>query len=485
MRLSPLVLPAVLAGFASTAVSAAPQVPFAELAQKLLDRAELADASPDTFDLRGFLSERYVHVRLGVFDAHLSLSAAQDPTYAKHYAGVLEVLVDVQGAWLDWLEPSLDAEHVKELRDDLRDVAKWAKGVRAGRVVSAAKEGPGDLLARLGASDKLIASAERLARAFGTGELLGQERPDSPEFLVLAPTRTDFMEHAALAGWIYPELQGTYWNPDVATWTQFYVDDVSVFALEYAQPGAGHWKLGTAMDAKESTGMKQQVAQLSAMALIDGVYGPRIPPSLAGALSVNLTIDLFGECETRADGDLRARRTEAFERFVPGGRSEGGWLPPVLADSRWRADQGSDRFVGVLRTSQRAGGKNAKRRSGSPRNFELHDDAETKRMVVAGPFLGGAAEGQTAVPANFKGDWTEFLRSYRSCFVHWLREASVGKSKDSHTAFSSFLVRAAAAEADADLEILIADAFGKVALSDEDLGPESLEGAFLAWLAKR
>ena len=81
------------------------------------------------------------------------------------------------------------------------------------------------------------------------------------------------------------------------------------------------------------TGMQQQIAQLAGNAMIDNLFGDKIPPSLAGALSVNLVIDVYGECNTRVDGDLRARRMAAREFFVPGGASEGGVLPPNLADS--------------------------------------------------------------------------------------------------------------------------------------------------------
>jgi len=477
-------IPAVALACPALAGQEGSAIPFAKLAEDLLDRAGLEDASPDLFDAHQFLGQRYLTVRLGLFHVAIPRASAEDKAHAKDCAKLLGTLLDLQLQWVDWLAPALPAELRDATVADLRELQGWAKGVRGDALARVASADTFELLDALGAKEKVLAAAERLAGNLGRGRLLGLEHDDRPEWIVLAPTRQDFVEHAALAGWVYPELRGTYWGAGVATWTQFYMDDISVFALEFAQSSAS-WRLGSSMNEREPRGMEQQVAQLAANSLVDSVFGARIPPSLAGALAVNLTIDIFGECETRADGDLRARRTEAYEMFVPGGASEGGVLAPNSALSRWREEQGADGFASVLQDAQRAGTKANKRSGGGPRHFELQDDEKIQRMVVSAPFLGAAAAAsEPRIPAIFEGDWQEFLRAYRSGFVYWLRREAAGKAAESRVAFARFLVELASAE-ELDLESALASSFQRGALSSAELGDETLEGRFLAWLAKR
>ena len=482
-RLARILSAVTLAGPA-LAVQDGSAIPFGQLAEDLLERNGLEDASPDLFDAHELLSQRYVSVRLGLFHAAIPRSSADDKAHAKDCAKLLGTLLDVQAQWLDWLAPALPAELVDATGADLRELQIWAKGVRGDALQRVASEGGCDLLDALGPKEKVLAAAGRLAETLGRGRILGLDHDDRPEWIVLAPTRKDFVEHAALAGWVYPELRATYWGSGVGTWTQFYMDDISFFALEFAQSSAS-WRLGSSMNEREPRGMEQQVAQLAANSLIDSTFGARIPPSLAGALAVNLTIDIFGECETRADGDLRARRTEAYEMFVPGGASEGGILAPNSAQSRWREDQGSDGFASVLQDAQRAGTKANKRSTAGPRHFELQDDEKIQRTVVSAPFLGTAAAAQEPdIPATFEGDWQEFLRAYRSGFVYWLRREAAGKAQESRVAFARFLAELASAE-ELDLERTLALSFQCEALSSAELGPDTLEGMFLAWLARK
>ena len=473
------ILPVLLA--LAVPAAAQQQIPFARLAKNALERMAPADSNPETLVLEDAFRGSSLHVRLGLYEVYLSRRSAQDPTHADNFAAVLQATLDVQAAWLAWLEP---VEEQKVAQKDLKTLRKWAKGVRGGQLVALAKaDDGGELFAGLNAKDSVVEAAERFATFMGTGAALGLERDDVSEPLVLAADRTEFLELLAFCGWLYPYLQEVYWQDDVASWTNCYVDRYKFISMQYASAfGGAHWAAGADMNARTEDGLAQQVTQLAANSLVDSYFGGRIPPSLAGAMAVNLTIDVFGTCETRVDGDLTSRRTEAFEIFVPGGASEGGWLPGVAADSRWRELQGADRFVQILKATQKNGAAAKAREKGKLQHFELENDTKNKRIAVSGPFLGTPASDDDPPPAQYVGDYKEFLRSYRSCFVHWLRDASQGKEKASRVAFARWLLHLAADD-ERTLEESLEEAFG-LPLSAEDLEQEVLEGEFLRWLKK-
>ena len=70
----------------------------------------------------------------------------------------------------------------------------------------------------------------------------------------------------------------------------------------------------------ELRGHRGQIEVASAMrALLDHWFGDRMSPAFNAGIASNLVIDVFGEVDTRTDGDLRARETQARSMFVPGG----------------------------------------------------------------------------------------------------------------------------------------------------------------------
>ncbi len=467
--------------FAASPPLRADEIPFEDLAHKALERMAPADANPETLSLEDAFAHSSVHLRLGLFEVFLGRASAQRKDVAGHYLRALGTLLDLQRAWLAWLAP---LQRFEQAEEDLDTLEQWVGKLKAGRIQALARgEGEAELLTGLEASDRVREAAERLAVFMGSGACLGLDREDQAEPLVLAADRTEFIELLAFCGWLYPYLRDVYWNDDISTWTSCYVDRYKFIAMEFAGAGAhASWMAGTPMDEYAEDGFAQQVTQLAANSLIDDYFGGRIPPSLAGALSVNLTIDVFGMCDTRVDGDLRSRRTEAYEIFIPGGNSDGGWLPAVAADSRWREKQGKDHFIGILKTSQKDGAARMARAKGKLTHFGLENDGKTKHMAVSAPFLGSAALGAATPPEEFVGDYKEFLRSYRSCFIYWLREKSQGKARASEEAFARWLLHLAADE-ELALEPSLQDSFG-APLSAAEVTPEVLEGAFLAWLRR-
>ncbi len=462
-------------------------IPHQRLVDEVLVRSGRAEASADTFSTEEFLTEGYVRIRLGLFEVLMDRVSVRELQDADNFVKVCVSLLTLQECWLDWVEPSVDADALKSLRKDFKELKRWLGKVRGSQISKLAKgledwgvEEESDLYVGLRTRASLRAVAERLAESMGRGAFMGLAREDSPESIILAPRRRPFVEWVALAGWVYPELRGGFWHDGIADWTQFYMDRYKVMALEFAAPGAGvaNWTAGMAMNSRVDTGMEQQLTQLACNSLVDSYYGERIPESLAGALSVNLVIDVFGECRTRVDGDLRTRRTEAYERFVPGGRSEGGWLPAISADSWWRTESnyGADRFSGPLNMAQKNGYKDSRDRI---RAFRLRNDADSAKFVVKAPFLGLAAAEMPVPPSSYVGDYKELLRSYRTAFVNWLHHERGNRAEET---FAALLVELA--QTPQDLEEVLAETYG-LPLSTEELTSKDLEGQFLHWILKQ
>ncbi len=462
-------------------------IPFQRLVDEVLARSGRSEASADTFPTDEFLDHGYIRIRLGLFELLLDRESARSLPDADNFHKICASVLVLQDRWLDWVEPSVDKDELKVMRKDIKELSSWLKRVRGSQIAKMAKglddwgsEPDADLFEGLNARDSVREVAARLAQAMGSGAYMGFDREDTPESVILAPRRQPFIEWLSLAGWVYPELQPSFWQDGVADWTQFYMDRYKVMCLEFAAPGAGatNWSAGMAMNSRVATGMEQQMTQLCTNSLVDNYYGGRVPESFAGALSVNLVIDVFGECRTRVDGDLRSRRTEAYERFVPGGLSEGGWLPAISADSWWRQESnyGADRFIGPLGAAQKNGYKDSRDRT---RTFRLRNDADSNSQVVRAPFLGLAAADMPVPGSTYRGDYKEMLRSYRTAFVYWLHDE---RAKDSAETFSQLLVHLAGTEQ--DLEEALAELYG-VPLSSEELTDEDLEGQFLIWVQRQ
>jgi hypothetical protein len=459
-------------------------IPHDRLVKEVLVRSGRADASPDTFSTEEFLDQGYIRIRLGLFELLLDRESARSLPDADNFKKVCDSVLVLQDRWLDWVEPSADAELIDSIRSDIKELSKWMKRVRGSQIAKLVKGMEGwesdessDLYVGLNSRASVREISARLAEAMGTGAFMGLDREDKPEPIIMTPRRLPFIEWVSLAGWVYPDLKSSFWQDDVAVWTQFYMDRYKVMALEFGT-GASNWSAGIAMNSRVATGMEQQLTQLATNSLVDSYYGDRVPESFAGALAVNLVIDVFGECRTRADGDLRSRRTEAYERFVPGGLSEGGWLPAISADSWWRQESnyGADRFIGPLGAAQKNGYKDSRDRL---RTFRLRNDADSHNEIVRAPFLGLAAADMPVPGSTFRGDYKELLRAYRTAFVYWLHSE---RAKDAEQVFSQLLVHLAGTKE--DLEEALKGLYG-VPLSSAELTKEDLEGQFLAWILRQ
>ena len=463
------------------------RLPYGDLAKNALSRAGMAEIAPHAFSFEEFLHAGFLHVRLGIYDLYLPAGDELEAEELEHYRDMALTLLDAQRTWLEWLAP--EVKGTREPLADLKKVQRWVSGWKIDRLPRAATAGQRELLEALKAKKDIGQSSSRLAEYMGSGAVLSLDR-EKPVFepVVLVPDRERFVEMICIGGWLYPGHRTTYWNRHITHWTHFHVDRYKFLSLELTDPcRVDHdWTAGVPMNDRNPDAMAQQVTQLAFGSLLDNYYGARIPASIAGALSVNLVIDQFGECDTRADGDLRIRHTGAREVFVPGGNPNGGMLPPLGAASRWRDRQGADHFVSLLRQAQKQGASRIRKAKEKHLHFELISDSGAARRVVTAPFLGAGAADEDAVPPEYRGDWLEFQRAYRSCFLWWLQNKAERSVKSSGKSFATLLHDLAGEQnEEGDLAGAIARIYDGHGLSSEELGKKDLEGRFLRWLGKQ
>ena len=465
---------------ATTGLAGGHELPFEEMVRDLLESTGNAGANYATFELEEMLDESFVGARVGLFDAYLWGESARDKGWAADYETVTRELIGTQLLWLRWTSP--DGKVPEDVAKDAKKLDGWVKSWSPGALKKASATG-GDLYALLDAKDEVRAAAARFGEYMGKGEAIGLGRSRAVhEPILFIPERRRFLDFMAFAGWLRPELKGLFWDQSVINWTNFYIDRFKVVCFLFAGGKGDDLLAGRSMNEDARNGLQQQIVQLANIQLIDNYYGSNVPASFAGGLALNMVIDRFGEANTRVDGDLNERRTEAKDIFVPGGNSEGGWLPKFEADSRWRLkDQGADYFLSELEDSQSEGSKKGKARD-KVRHFELKDDEKIKQFVVSGPFLGAAALDSAVPPPLFEGDYREFLRAYRTCFVYWIRTHAAGK--DSATRFEELLDELGRVTEATEIEEVFADIYGKPLSSSSVLDKSCLEGAFLAWLPR-
>lgn len=142
----------------------------------------------------------------------------------------------------------------------------------------------------------------------------------------------------------------------------------------------------------------------------------------------------------------------------------------------WRSTKGRDWFVRPLKRGLKSGAKKTKKKQKFGA-FLIHSDNQSEWKVVHPPFLSEPTGDVPTLPAQFTGDSKELLRAYTCCFVHWLRDRGMGKTKKASSAGFAALLHAIQAKPDS-LETSCQKIYG-VGLSRGSLDEDSLERRFL------
>jgi hypothetical protein len=465
---------------------------WAELAEAYRTRQAVQDVTPGAEPLAAFqavLDRGFCSGQLGVFDVRYTRSFLSEEERAEELRGVCLALLDLQAAWIERF-----ANGLPEAKTAAADLARLRKWLARARVTKDALRSPAtDLLAYFGAGDEERALAARvgdeLVRERGLGFVPQRQRPVQVAF---APTRQDFLELCAYVGWFDETWRGTYWVDTASNWTEFYWNDLQVVGLEYPPAAAsGDPFVGSAMDAEDATGLWQHVAQRGAHSLCWFAFGRRLDAAFEAGLAQELVAFVYGESNTRSGGNGRGSTRDGWSMFVPGGLSQGGWLPKLSADSRWREKKGADHYVEVLQLAQREGGKEARNARDKLPSFQIAHDDGVQRRPVRAPFFGQVARAKELPPEEYLGDYREFFRAYKACFTYWLTEHAEGNAKKSRAKLAQVFERMAASvpaegeEPDIDaFERILSEVYGR-AWSAVDDEPANLEWQFLSWLAKQ
>lgn len=438
-------------------------------------------------ELGTVLERCFAKVRLGGIELLVPHSALADGEDYVEVAEALQAVLRAQEAWLAWSP----VEEQGELEEAFATVTDWLERWKPRDLRKLAAPAGPDLLATLAPDEEVLAAlaslAERLAAPDDTeGPADDTGATGTGARMILFPRRAEFLGFACVVGLLREQHRPWFWVEGLVTWTEIDFDGTRALTFQLA-PGNDPQAPPIGMKERNPLGLQEHVAQLAARSLLEALYGERMDPALAAGLANELVIDVYGEVDTRTDGDLRARETAAKSAFIPGAQEGGNAaFGAGDADTRWRAERGKDHFVRPLRVAQKRGAKQVPRER-RHRAFALEDDEGVGEHVVLAPFLGPAGGG-VAVPEAFRGDHQELLRSYRVAFLHWLRTEAAGK--DSAARFARVLadLRAAGPAADAtaapDFPALLAEAYG-APLSSPEPSEQDLEGRFLLWLEKR
>ena len=486
----------LLVALPAVALTSQDPFPYEDLAHEFLESHGLDGKPPGQIDLEAIFPQRFAHVRLGGLEVLFPSAALAEKGPQKDLKTLCRAMLAAQELWLDWIDPQGEGPGREAASADIAAIDGWVRSWKK-KDLEKLTAGGEDLLAELPAKDMVREAALRLAAYMETGgplELVATAPPENGEEgdelekpivarVILVPTRVEIVRFACAVGWIREKYRSVYWASNLSDWIEFRFDQTRVIALKFPPPQGVSWEHGVAMDGKNPKGLEEQVIQLALGSLAMAWIEDRMDSEFLVSLCNNLVIEMYGEVDTRSDGDLRPRSAPPRSTFVPGGQSFGGSLPPNSAENPWRGGRGSDHFIRVLRNSQKLGGRDVGDKK-VVHAFRILSDDTVKRFAAKAPFLGSAAASTELPPGDFRGDWLELTRCYRIAFVHWLREHGAGKKIESRLRFGELLALAANREEAAGFAASFERVYGKP-MSASPPAESDLEGSFLAWLAKQ
>ena len=439
-----------------------------EIAQRWLRRNEIQEPH----GWRELLEQRFAHLAVGVFDVYLPVAALREGKAMKDAGLALAALLDTQAGWSAWVEGTQAKVQGEEA------LTRWLRSLAPKQFTGRATAGAD--LAELAAEPEIRAALDQCRVEYRAGKPLGVEHELAGVPLVVFPRRSEFVEFTCVAGALDPNLKASAWSEGLTTWLEYQACDVRFVTLEYsASEASRNFEQGVSVGDRNPAALSQLVTQVASRALLLRVYADGLDPALGSGMANALVIDLYGELDTRIDGDVRSRSSQGRSVFVPGGNPDGGTLPATSAENRWRGTKGKDHFVGILATVQKQSGKKVAGKADKLTRFELVSDEGGGKEMVNAPFLGASA---VKPSAPFLPDYLELVRCYGVAFLHWLRLEGAGKPAESSARFGEFL-RALGKGVKRALQELYSQPLS-AASAEELFAQPTLEGRFLAWLAK-
>ncbi|MBM3976640.1 MAG: hypothetical protein FJ299_06575 [Planctomycetes bacterium] len=459
----------------------------AALAAHGLEKARLTDLS-----FGDVLRKRFFRVQLGALILHLPGNENKDTDDAKDFLRCATAVVKVQREWLRWTSTGAEAGgrtggDSESPDKDLETVLKWVESWTPNQIQRLDVTKEPDLAKALDPNEPQKQALLRMNQHFASGGPLGVNRPgQAPAPLVVMPNRKGFCELIALAGYLDPDLQQFFWLDNLDLWTEGKVDEYRVISLKFAETNGkkSDYTDQIRMDEKDKTGVDQYAAERGALAVLNQAFGDSFPDVMASGLAMNLVIGALGLDNTRSEGDLRGKSVPPTEIFIPGGASEGGTLPAPNLESKWREKKGTDHFIPVLKQNLKSGREKSRNPKKKNLCFLIRGDDNKGSHVVEAPFLGVAAKSTKPPPQIFMGDYLEFFRSYKVGFMHWLAHESMSQPEEARKRFARIMQAAGRSGSADQFEAICAKELGKKAFSSAEVGEDTVEGAFLRWLAK-
>jgi len=474
MRLLTCLLPTILATSAATQDRT---IPFKKFAQDFVAKHGISGA-PESSQFSKALETKWVRLTIGGFTVRYPSATVNGKAAMGKLQQALQGVLDTQLVMAEWMGGK---EKNKALLKAGVTFGKWIKSWKQRKVTKSLQSGVGDLLDVLEAPEAVHKAIKTLKEDLSNGKAFGltADKPRS-EQIVFCPTRQDFLETACFLGTLSEENKNALWQDNLITQCQSHIQDpfeMQIVALEYASPNQAGRDFTSSIDmnSREKNGLLQHVVRTTMNAIIRIWFGEEAPRSLMVGLTMNVTIAVCGEDNTRAGGDERGKSVGARVAFVPGGRSEGGLFAGANLDSMWRSTKGRDWFVRPLKRGLKSGAKKTKKQKFGA--FLIHSDDQSEWKVVHAPFFSAPTGDVPTLPAQFTGDSKELLRAYTCCFVHWLRDKGMGKTKKASNAGFAALLHAIQAKPDS-LETSCQKIYG-VGLSRGSLDEDSLERRFL------
>jgi hypothetical protein len=484
------------------AVEDAP-IPFADFGKTFL-KAHFKTEDATQAPVEKLRADQCVHGQFGFIDLAFPIWRIGDKQHVEDFRALTTAILQMQQRWIDWLaKGDKSADGPKADADALIAWVKTWKPASFAKADSAANK---DIFALLGANEALTAATKRLRDFIATPESLGVA-PKGSEVLnvIFAPTRRDFVEMLGYSGLVDTTLQTAHWSKDGTMWTSFWIGWNYVLALEYP-PWVydKDFKTGLSMNKFEATGMLEHTVQQMTLTFIWMVYGDNDALYLNQAQAMNMAIEICGQVNAlEGDGGrgTTGARTSAYEKFVPGGNSEGGTLPPMPAGpldgpqtNAWHEGLGKDYFAAPLRKGQKLAPKLLQKEKppgvdpvvlkDKNAHFVISSADLQKKYVISAPFFGPFAGSKPYPPLAMLADYKEFFRAYKCGFFHWIQtQGDKAGAEASAAKYRELMKKLGTREPGKKFEDIIAELYG-VPISGKNGETDSLEWRFLEWLAK-